>query len=111
MESIGIPVSRGDLSIERVDEFYSTPVHEGWRKPAPYVKDLRQEVDSPQTWEWYQWLHERLREYHERIPRIPAHVRKQLRWHVAVVPVKATRLTARTDNNRRKPGSEFRLPG
>lgn len=76
MESIGILVFRGDLSIELVDEFYSTPVDEGWRKLAPYVEELRQELDSPQAWEWYQWLHERLREYHEQMPRIPAHVRK-----------------------------------
>jgi hypothetical protein len=75
MESIGILVSRGDLSIELVDEFYSIPVDEGWRKLAPYVEDLRRELDSPQTWEWYQWLHARLRNYHQQKPRVPAHVR------------------------------------
>ena len=75
MESVGILVSRGDLPIELVDEFYSIPVDEGWRKLAPFVEDLRREFDSPQTWEWYQWLHERLLEHHERYPRVPAHVR------------------------------------
>jgi len=75
IESIGILVSRGDLSLELVDEFFSIPITEGWRKLAPYVEDLRQEFNSPQTWEWYQWLHERLREHHEQSPRVPAHVR------------------------------------
>ena len=79
MESVGILVYRGDLPIELVDEFYSIPVNEGWRKLAPYVEDLRRELDSPQTWEWYQWLHERLRKHHEQSPRIPAHVRPQAR--------------------------------
>ena len=75
IESIGILVYRGDLSLELVDEFFSIPVLEGWRKLAPYVEDLRREFDSPQTWEWYQWLHDQLRKRHEKSPRIPAHVR------------------------------------
>ena len=76
IESIGILVSRGDLSLDLVDEFFSIPITEGWRKLAPYVEDLRQEFNSPQTWEWYQWLHERLRERHRQSPRVPAHVRQ-----------------------------------
>lgn len=75
IESIGILVSRGDLTLELVDEFFSIPILEGWRKLAPYVDDLRKEFSSPQTWEWYQWLHDRLRERHQKSPRVPAHVR------------------------------------
>lgn len=75
IESIGILVSRGDLTLQLVDEFFSIPILEGWRKLAPYVDDLREEFDSPQTWEWYQWLHDRLRERHQESPRVPAHVR------------------------------------
>jgi hypothetical protein len=75
IESIGILVSRGDLQIELVDEFFSIPIIEGWRKLAPYVEEFRQETDSPQAWEWYQWLHEQLVEHHKTLPRIPAHIR------------------------------------
>ena len=75
MESIGILVSRGDLPIKLVDEFFSIPIIEGWRKLAPYVEELRRETDSPQAWEWYQWLHERLAEHHKTMPRVPAHIR------------------------------------
>jgi hypothetical protein len=75
IESIGILVSRGDLPIALVDEFFSTPIAEGWLKLAPYVEYLRREFNSPQTWEWCQWLHERLRERHEQSPRVPAHIR------------------------------------
>ena len=75
IESIGILVSRGDLPIALVDEFFSIPVVQGWRKLAPYVEDLRREFNSPQTWEWYQWLHDRLRERHQKSPRVPAHIR------------------------------------
>ncbi len=76
IESVGILVSRGDLTLELVDEFFSVPIEEGWGKLAPYVEDLREEFNSPQAWEWYQWLHERLRERHEKSPRVPAHVRE-----------------------------------
>ncbi len=75
IESIGILVSRGDLPIELVDEFFSIPIMEGWRKLAPYVEELRRQTDSPQAWEWYQWLHERLAEHHKTSPRVPAHFR------------------------------------
>jgi hypothetical protein len=75
IESIGILVSRGDLTLQLVDEFFSIPILEGWRKLAPYVDDLRKEFDSPQTWEWYQWLHDRLRERHQASPRVAAHAR------------------------------------
>lgn len=75
MESIGILVSRSELPIELVDEFFSIPIIEGWRKLAPYVEELRRETDSPQAWEWYQWLHERLAEHHKTLPRVPAHIR------------------------------------
>ena len=75
MESIGILVSRGDLPIKLVDEFFSIPIIEGWRKLSPYVEEFRRETDSPQAWEWYQWLHERLAEHHKTLPRVPAHIR------------------------------------
>ena len=76
IESIGILVSRGDLPIELVDDFFSIPITEGWRKLSPYVEELRRETHSPQAWEWYQWLYKRLTEYHENTPRVPAHVRQ-----------------------------------
>ena len=75
IESIGILVYRGELPIELIDEFFSIPIIDGWHMLAPYVEDFRQETDSPQAWEWYQWLHERLVEHHKTLPRIPAHIR------------------------------------
>lgn len=75
MESIGILVSRGDLQIELVDQFFSIPITEGWRKLSPYVEEFRRETDNPQAWEWYQWLYERLAEHHKTLPRVPAHIR------------------------------------
>ena len=74
MESIGILVFRDDLPLSLVDEFFSIPVIEGWKKLSPYVEELRQNVHGPQAWEWFQWLAEHLAERHKETPRIPAHV-------------------------------------
>lgn len=77
LESIGILVYRGDLPLELVDDFFSIPIVRGWDKLAPYVEDLREELHGPQSWEWYQWLHDRLLERHQQTPRVPAHLRAQ----------------------------------
>jgi hypothetical protein len=73
-ESIGILVHRGDLSLDLVDDFFSIPVIEGWRKLLPLVEELRR-VHGSQTWEWYQWLHDKMSARHQSQGRIPAHVR------------------------------------
>jgi hypothetical protein len=73
MESIGLLVNRGDLSLGLVDQFFSVPVVEGWRRLYPYVTELRLELNAPQAWEWYQWLAEQLVESHRASPRVPGH--------------------------------------
>ena len=77
MESIGILVYRGDLTLSAVDEFFSIPVVEGWTRLSPYVNELRLELNGPQAWEWYQWLAEQLAASHRDSPRIPAHIAHQ----------------------------------
>jgi hypothetical protein len=77
MESIGILVYRGDLTLSVVDEFFSIPVVEGWRRLCPYAEELRRELNGPQAWEWYQWLAEQIAESHRKSPRIPAHIAHQ----------------------------------
>lgn len=74
MESIGILVHRGELPLKLVDDFFSIPLTEGWRKLAPYIEELREDV-GPQAWEWYQWLSEQMREHHRRDQRVPAHIK------------------------------------
>lgn len=73
-ESIGILVHRGDLPLELVDEFFSIPVIEGWRKLLPFVEELRK-IHGANTWEWYNWLHDRMVDRHQALGRVPAHVR------------------------------------
>jgi hypothetical protein len=77
MESIGILVYRGDLTLSLADEFFSVPLVEGWKRLYPYVEELRRELDGPQAWEWYQWLAEQIAESHRHSPRVPAHIAHQ----------------------------------
>jgi hypothetical protein len=74
MESIGFLVYRGDLTLSLVDQFFSIPAVDGWKRLCPYVEEFRKENDAPQAWEWFQWLSEQIVESHRRNPRVPAHV-------------------------------------
>ena len=74
MESIGILVHQGDLPLELVDEFFSLPSVLGWQRLRPYVEELREDLQGPQAWEWYQWLSESLQKRHREVPRVPAHI-------------------------------------
>ena len=73
-ESIGILVFRGDLEIELVDDFFSVPIISVWRKLSPYIEDLREEIGD-QTWEWVQWLQDKLIQHHQTEGRTPAHIK------------------------------------
>ncbi len=77
MESIGLLVYRGDVTLSLVDEFFSIPATEGWKCLFPYVEELRRELNGPQAWEWYQWLAEQITERHRKSSRIPAHIANQ----------------------------------
>lgn len=74
MESIGFLVYRGDLTLSLVDQFFSIPAVDGWKRLLPYVEAYRKENDAPQAWEWFQWLSEQIVESHRKHPRIPAHI-------------------------------------
>lgn len=79
IESIGILVHRGELPLDLVDEFFSLPVVEGWRKLAPYIIELRDDLEGPQAWEWYQWLAELMIQSHQSSERIPAYIKHRNR--------------------------------
>lgn len=75
IESIGILIHRGELPLDLVDEFFSLPIVEGWRKLAPYINELREDLEGPQAWEWYQWLAERMIQSRQSSERVPAYIK------------------------------------
>jgi hypothetical protein len=62
LESLGVLVHRGDLSLEIVDDFFSGAIVVCWRKCRRYVEELRAEQDRETLSEWMQWLAERMQE-------------------------------------------------
>ena len=71
-ESLGILVHRGDVSLSLVDEFFGGPIIITWEKMARYTADARKH-SGPQTFEWFQWLAERLQEHRKRPETAPAY--------------------------------------
>ena len=61
-EGLGLLVFRGDVPIEVVDEMFRFNVTSGWRKLAPWIIAERERLGYDNSWEWFQWLAERLEE-------------------------------------------------
>jgi len=54
-----VPVFRGEVSIDLVDDFFSGPIVVSWRKLQGYFFDEREETGRETVGEWFQWLAER----------------------------------------------------
>ena len=61
-EGIGLMVFRGDVSIEVVDQMFRYAVTSAWRKLRPWIIEERDRIGYSNSWEWFQWLAERLEE-------------------------------------------------
>ena len=73
-ESLGILVFRHEISIDRIDDFFSGPLIISWRKLKGYVNDDRNELQRDTMHEWFQWLAERMMERESKTPALPANV-------------------------------------
>lgn len=73
-ESLGILVFHGEVDLNLVDDFYGGPVVQSWQKLSGLVEDVREETGRQTSWEWFQWLAERMIEREREAPPIPAHV-------------------------------------
>jgi len=69
-ESLGIPVFHHEIRLQMVDDFYSGTLQQSWRKLQRYIKELREATARP-TWEWLQWLAERMQKRESDAPPCP----------------------------------------
>lgn len=74
LESLGILVFRGELSLDLVDDFFSGPITISWRKLKPYMIEEREELKRDTIGEWFEWLAERMMERESDVPPVPAHI-------------------------------------
>lgn len=75
LENIGLLVSRRDLPLSLIQDFFTGPVLIGWRKLGPQIADLRKQIGSDTALEYFQWLAEQLGRRTAHHPIAPAHVR------------------------------------
>jgi len=75
MESIGVMTFQRIVPFMVVYNLIGTSGPALWRRLAPWVEMLREEQEAPSTFEWFQWLAERLDSNHvpNEVPAYQAH--------------------------------------
>lgn len=56
-EGVGVLLHRKLIDISLVDDLFSYPIKRIWEKVKPLVVDARKSLDSPQLYEWFEYLY------------------------------------------------------
>jgi hypothetical protein len=73
-ERIGILVFNHEISIDMVDDVYSASIMLSWKRLEKYVIDLRNQLQRETSFEWFQWLAERMTEREKAETVVPAYL-------------------------------------
>lgn len=73
LETIGYMVWRGIVDIRMVDDLFSGIVIFWWSRIRPYAERDRARTSNPKSYEWFQWLAERLQERRADADPVPAY--------------------------------------
>ena len=63
LETLGYAVFRRIVPLEIVDDLLGGAIRVSWRKLQPYIEHNRAVAGSQKSWEWFQWLAERIEEH------------------------------------------------
>jgi hypothetical protein len=74
LESYGILLHRGEVTIDILDDFFSGPIVLTWQKLSRYIEGLRLESNRETIGEWVQWLAEQMMLRETDGPTVGAHV-------------------------------------
>ena len=72
LENIGVMTFQRIIPFLLVNNLIGATTVVLWRKLSRWTADLREEIDNPAAFEWFQWLAEKLKE-HEHITPLPAY--------------------------------------
>lgn len=75
VETIGYMVWRGIVDIGMVDDLFGGIVIFWWSRIQPFAEWDRERTSSPKSYEWFQWLAERLTERWRVHTAVPAYLR------------------------------------
>jgi len=71
LESLGLLVAEGLISIDLIDKTLGSFVSGTWAKSKSYILDMREQMEDPFLAEYFQWLAERIEERMTSNPRLP----------------------------------------
>ena len=77
VETIGYMVWRDMVDIAMVDDLFGGVVIFWWSRIKPFAERDRERTSNPKSYEWFQWLAERLAERRRDQLATPAYLRKQ----------------------------------
>lgn len=77
VETIGYMVWRGIVDIAMVDDLFGGIVIFWWSRIRPFAERDRERTSNPKSYEWFQWLAERLAERRQTRPAVPAYLRNE----------------------------------
>ena len=60
-EGIGILLKRKLANIQLIDDLFTTPIKMSWEKMKPYVDDSRKHWNSPEAYEWFEYLYNEMK--------------------------------------------------
>jgi hypothetical protein len=77
VETMGYLVWRGIVDIEMVEDLFSGIIIFWWSRVQPFAERDRERTSNPKSYEWFQWLAERLAERRQQGSGIPAYERAE----------------------------------
>jgi hypothetical protein len=80
LETIGYLVFRRIVTMDTVDELVGGVVIFWWLRLRPFVERDRLRTSNPKSYEWFQWLAERLVERRKQATALPAYT-AHAHWH------------------------------
>ena len=72
-ETLGLLVYRREVGLELVDEMFGGTVVLAWERLGPFIARHRQRTGKSDTFEWFQWIAERLQEHRAKPGTVPAY--------------------------------------
>jgi hypothetical protein len=66
-EKVGLLLHRKLTDIELVDDLFSMAITACWEKVRPIVEGRRKEWNTPQYWEWFEYLYNEMKKREQKL--------------------------------------------
>jgi len=66
-EGIGVLAKRKLISMDLVDDLFSTDILQAWEKIKPVAEGARKKSGRPQIWEWFEYLYNEMKKREQQL--------------------------------------------